>query len=168
MTKSKRWVTGVLALAMTAGLCLGEDVTAAKYYKLEFVVKEVGNGAKVLNSRTYSTMVATGKDSHGEIRAGSKVPYNVAAGQYQSMDLGVSIDLRAIEEVQDRFTFFIVADISSVAEPSSELTRPPAIRQQKWSSSVIVPLKKATLLFSSENLDAKTQMQLEVTATPIP
>jgi len=167
MTKSKRWVTGLLGLAMTAGLCLGEDAKAVKYYKLEFVVKEVGNGTKVLNSRTYSTMVATGKDSHGEIRAGSKVSYNVAAGQYQSMDLGVSIDLRALEEIQDRFTFVIVADVSSVAEPASELTR-PAVRQQKWSSNVIVPLKKATLLFSSENLDSKTQMQLEVTATPIP
>jgi hypothetical protein len=31
-----------------------------------------------------------------------------------------------------------------------------------------VPLKKATLLFSSDNLDAKTQLQVEVTATPIP
>jgi hypothetical protein len=44
----------------------------------------------------------------------------------------------------------------------------PTVRQNVWQSDVVVPLKKPTLLFASENLDAKTQMQVEVTATPIP
>jgi hypothetical protein len=31
-----------------------------------------------------------------------------------------------------------------------------------------VPLKKPTLVFSSDNADAKSQMQIELTATPLP
>jgi hypothetical protein len=31
-----------------------------------------------------------------------------------------------------------------------------------------IPLKKPTVLFSSDNLDSKSQMQVEVTATPVP
>jgi hypothetical protein len=42
------------------------------------------------------------------------------------------------------------------------------IRQNRWNSDVVVPLKKSTLLFSSENVDAKSQMQVEVIASPIP
>jgi hypothetical protein len=160
---SRRWITGVLAFVMAAGTCLCEDPAPVKFYKLEFVVKEVG-GAKVLNTRAYTAVVSTGNRS--EIRAGSKIPYASSTTQYQQADVGVSIDAWAIREVQDRLSFNIVVDISSVAEGGSEMR--PTIRQNRWSSTLIVPLKKPTLLFSSDNMDAKTEMQIEVTATPIP
>jgi hypothetical protein len=43
----------------------------------------------------------------------------------------------------------------------------PTIRQNRWVSTVAVPLKKPTVIFSSDDLTSKRQMQLELTATPI-
>ncbi len=43
----------------------------------------------------------------------------------------------------------------------------PTIRQNRWTSVTIVPLKKPTLLFSSDDPMSKRQMQLELTVTPI-
>jgi hypothetical protein len=91
----------------------------------------------------------------------------VSPTNIQQIDVGVSIDLFRIKEDGDRLSFAIVTEVSSVAEGIAGQTN-PTIRQNKWTSEVIVPLKKATLLFSSDNLDAKTQLQVEVTATPIP
>ncbi len=65
-----------------------------------------------------------------------------------------------------------MADISSIpSEPAVPATASaptqPTVRQNKWDSTVIVPLKKPTVLFSSDDLTSKRQMQLELTATPI-
>jgi hypothetical protein len=160
-----RWITGWLTLAMLSGSCFGEEpAEPAKFYKLEFVVKEVA-GTKVLNSRTYSTMVST--RGANQIRAGSKVPFAISPNETTQIDLGVNIDVNGVKEIQDRLAFQIMAEESSIAEGSTDQKR-PTIRQNRWSSNVIVPLKKPTLLFSSENVDAKTQMEVEVTATLVP
>jgi hypothetical protein len=167
--KKQLIIAGLLALTLAAGTCLAEEPTEpAKFYKLEFVVKESA-GNKVLNSRSYTTMISTGIHSRGEIRAGSKIPYAVSTSNsnWQQIDVGVNVDVRAITEMQDKLAFNIVAEISSVPEGASDQPR-PTIRQNRWSSDVVVPLKKPTLLFSSENIDAKTQMQVEVTVTPVP
>jgi hypothetical protein len=37
----------------------------------------------------------------------------------------------------------------------------------KWNAPVIVPLRKATVIFASDDPSSKRQMQLELTATPI-
>ncbi len=45
------------------------------YYRLEFVIQEVGSDGKPTNSRTYTTTVSTGRmDHYGAIRTGSRVP----------------------------------------------------------------------------------------------
>ena len=160
-----RRMIGLLVLAMMASVCWGEEPSEpAKFYKLEFVVKEVA-GSKVLNSRTYMTMVST--RGSNQIRAGSKVTYAGATNSYQQIDLGVNIDVNGVKEMQDRLAFQIMAEESSIADGSLDQGR-PIIRQNRWNSNVIVPLKKSTLLFSSENVDAKSQMEIEVTATPLP
>ena len=51
-----------------------------KFYKLEFVLKEV-EGAKVLNARSYSMTAATDARGTQSIRAGIRVPYQVGAYQ---------------------------------------------------------------------------------------
>ena len=164
MCLSRRWILGMLALSMAAGSCFGEDPGPAKFYKLELVVKEIGGG-KVLNSRTYTTVAST--SSKSEIRAGSKIPYSDTNTSFQMIDVGVNIDVWAVKEVGDRLSFSIAAEISSVAEGVTDKMR-PTIRQNRWTSTLVVPLKKPTLLFSSDNVDAKTQMQIELTATPLP
>ncbi len=68
-------------------------------------------------------------------------------------------------------SLFVAAEVTSV--PSETAAAAPAtaalhvIRQNRWSSSVIVPLKKPTLIFSSDDPASKRQMQLELTATPL-
>jgi hypothetical protein len=57
-----------------------------------------------------------------------------------------------------------LADISGVADPAST---PPVIRSTRWSADVIVPFRKATMLFSSDDAMSKRQLQMELTATPI-
>jgi len=169
MTTTRRCILGLLALAIAAGACFGEDAAPTKFYKLEFVVKEV-QGNKILNARTYSTVVPSGGHSGQGIRAGSKIPFISKQGattEYQQIDVGVSIDTRDVNEIDDRLSFGIGVEISSLAEGPSAPTDHPVVRQNRWSSTATIPLRRATLLFSSDNVDSKSQMQVEVTATPI-
>jgi hypothetical protein len=42
------------------------------------------------------------------------------------------------------------------------------VRQAKWSSIVLIPIRKGpTVIFSSDDPASKRQLQLEVTATPL-
>lgn len=166
---TRRFILGSLALAIAAGACFGEDAEPTKFYKLEFVVKEV-QGNKVLNARTYSTVVPSGGHIGQNIRAGSKIPFISKQGattEFQQIDVGVSIDTKDVKETDDRLSFGIGVDISSLAEGPSSPSDHPVLRQNRWSSTATIPLRRPTLLFSSDNVDAKSQMQVEVTATPI-
>ena len=162
---SKQWIMGLMALAMAASACLGEEPKQPeKFYKMEFVIKEV-SGSRVVNSRTYTTIVSG--VSKGEIRAGSKIPFRSDREKTELIDVGVNVDVFNLREVQDRLGFNVVAEVSSLAEEGNDSMR-PTIRQNRWNSNVVIPLRKATLIFSSDNVDAKSQMQVEVTASPIP
>jgi hypothetical protein len=171
----RSFIPAVLALTLAAGTCFSEDVEPVKFYKLDFIVKEV-EGTKTLNSRSYSMVAALG-NTHSSIRAGSRVPFasggkkadagTYATAQYQNFDVGVNIDTNGFKEVQSRLTFSITAEISSVAKGDPDIPS-PIVRQNKWSSTVIVPFKKSTVLFSSDNVDSKSQLELEVIATPLP
>jgi hypothetical protein len=61
----------------------------------------------------------------------------------------------------------VVAEVTSTASGEAPSTLPPLIRQNKWNSTVIIPVGKATTLFSSDDLHSKRKLQLEVTATPV-
>ena len=144
-----------------------ESQESQKFYKLEFVVKEV-EGGKVLNARAYSaTAAADAKDTGStSIRASSRIPYQNATG-VQYLDVGVSIDCRNIKEVERGLSLYVSADISSVPSDPVAPTVAPTVRQNRWSSLAVVPPKKPTLIFSSDDPTSKRQMQMELTATPI-
>ena len=165
MYKSMRWLAGLLTTALIAGACFGDEPKLAdKFYKFEIVVQEV-SGSKVLNSRTYTTIApAPGK---GEIRAGSKIPFAVDHDKTELIDVGVNIDVFNIAEIQDKLAFSVIAEVSSLAGAGNDSMR-PTIRQNRWSSRLIIALRKPTVIFSSDNVDAKSQMQVQVTATPVP
>ena len=171
MMQTRRWLIGALALLMVAGTCFAEDAEPAKFYKLEFVVKEV-DGSKVINSRTYRTMIS--RDSQVQIRAGSKVPYVSERGgsngtRYEQIDIGVNIDAKVLKEFTDKLEFLFKLEISSVAkDPDAQSHTNPIIRQNSWSSSAVVPFHKPTVVLASEDADSQTQTQLEVTATVVP
>ena len=73
MPNIRYWQVRFLALALTAGTCFAQNPEPPKFYKLEFVLKEV-EAAKVLNARSYSITVSTDTSQHSSIRTGSKVP----------------------------------------------------------------------------------------------
>lgn len=160
---------------LSAALPLSAQETAAPaaqvhYYHLEFVVKELGDDGKVVNSRTYRTTVST-DDKTSSVRTGTRIPVhtNDKGGDIQYLDVGVNIDCRQVHEIPAGLALQISAEISSLATPNSPSdVSLPIIRQNHWQSATVLPLGKPTIVFSSDNLENKGRMQVEVTATPIP
>lgn len=165
MLKAWNWSAHLVALVLLAGTCLAQNPESIKFYKLDFVLKEVEAG-KVLNARAYSMTMSTKKAAPpGTIRTGSRVPVSNASGSFNYIELGVNIDCHMVEEVGGDLSLVVTADINNT--PQEPASGPPVLRQTKWSSVVVVPMKKATLLFSSDDATSKRQMQLELTATPL-
>ena len=158
--------------AWLAGACFAQEGAKApepKFYHLDFAVKEMDSG-KVVNSRRYSSTTATAGmpgDAGCSIRTGSKVPVPAAGTTGNSVftyiDLGVNIDCRAAKEIDGNLALNVTAEVSSAATSQN----PPVVRQNRWNSSIFVPLGKPVVIFSSDDLTSKGQMQIELTATPI-
>jgi hypothetical protein len=142
-----------------------------RYYHLEFVFKEINDDGRVVNSRTYDTSASTVDGRNSSVRAGTKIPVrtNNKAGdiQIEYIDVGVNIDCGSARETPQGLALQITAEISSLANPSSSGEWPPIVRQNRWSSMTQLPLGKPTVVFSSDNLENKGRMQVEVTATQI-
>lgn len=161
---------GLLAVTIFAGTCLPQTEApkppeTPKGYQLDFVVKELEDG-KVINSRDYSMMVGA-QSGLGSIRAGNKIPVQTKSPpstEFTYLDVGVNIDCHGVMEVQGKLNLVVTADITSVISDSS--TR-PLIRSTKWSGGVVVPFRKSTVLFSSDDTTSKKRIQLELTAAPI-
>jgi hypothetical protein len=147
------------------------DFVGAKFYHLEFVVKEL-EGGKVINSRSYSMSVAKretgGNFTNRSLRTGTKVLIQAEAGKTSYYDVGVSIDCRELELIQNELAMNLSAEISSL-QGGGDGTQGgiPTILQNRWNSEVIVQLGKPTVIFSSDDVTSKRTLQLELTATPI-
>jgi hypothetical protein len=167
--KNTKLAVMLLTLVIGAGSCLAQTETpkqseSSKAYQLDFVLKELEDG-KVVNSRNYSLMI-TAVSGGGSIRSGDKVPVVTKSGaqaEFTYIDVGVNIDCAALQETQGKLTLNVKADISS-AQPES--TR-PIVRSTRWSSNVVLPLKKSTVLFYSDDTSSRRRLQLELTAAPI-
>jgi hypothetical protein len=161
-------------IAMITGICSAQDATKVrndppKFYQLNFVLKEVDEG-RVFNSRTYSMVAATDNSQGGpSIRTGSKVPISSGGSGWNYNDVGVDFDCRFLGEAGKSIFLHVTAESSSLAgaqePPAGNL--PPVIRQNKWSATVVVPVGKPTIIFSSDDLTSKHKLQVELTATPI-
>jgi len=156
--------------AMMAGTCLAQSEKnkeePQKFYRLDFVVKEVAD-AKVVNTRSYSTMISTGAHP-GSIRTGNKVPIQTGPASNYYLDVGVKVDCRSAREVDGQLWLWVTADVSNLApgQPTGGGS-PPLLRQNSWSSDLILPLRKPTVIFSSDDPTSTHKMQVELTATPI-
>jgi|SRR5579862_8114300 len=166
--KTKLTIAGGIMIWM-AGACFAQNDSAraaepSKYFRLDFVVKEV-EGGKTMNARHYATTIVTGTGEASVIRTGSKLPIAVGGQDTQItyIDVGVSIDCRWAKETGGDLALNVTAEISSAGDSS----RQPMVRQNKWSSNVIAPMGKPTVIFSSDDVASKGQMQLELTATPV-
>ncbi len=61
----------------------------------------------------------------------------------------------------------LIAEVSSMAAPNDASIHQPVIRQNKWQASVLIPIGKATVVFTSDSLDSKSSMQVVMTATAL-
>lgn len=158
------WTRTLLITVLAAGIAAGQNDAAkpeSTYFHLDFVVKEVEAG-KTVNARNYSMTVSTKRD-RTSVRSGSKVSLHTSPPTY--VDIGTNIDCWNAEEVDGQLALMVTADVSSTADSSD--IQAQVIRQVKWNSPVIVPLKKPTVIFTLDDPSSKRQMELEVTASPI-
>ena len=149
------------------------------YYHLDLVVKEMGEDGKVVNSRTYSCTVSTARNEHDSVRVGSRVP--IATGsyitsgssmvntQFQYQDVGVNFDVSDVREAGNKLAMDLKAEISGVGSNvhfgGDNGINEPIMRQNRWQSPVLIPIGKPTMVFTSDDIDTKGGMQVEVTAT---
>ena len=158
-------MAGLFTLALMAVTCLAQNSEAPKespkFYRLEFVVKELEAG-KVINSRAYSMTASTGGEV-SSIRTNSRVQLPTT-GQ---VGVGVTIEGRKLKEMRNELSLFVKAEISSIVQESGTSSGSPIIRQNVWESAVIVPIRKPSVVFKADDTATKQQMQLELTAAPI-
>lgn len=127
----------------------------AKFYKLDFVLKEV-DGDRVLNSRAYSMSMST-ESTPSSIRAIAKTA--------EGVDTGVQIDVRNLREMQNQVSLNLMAKVTGVGE--KDAPSHSVVREFQWGSDVLVPIRKATVVYRSESTTSTSQMEVEVTATPL-
>ena len=139
----------------------------AHYYQLSFSVQEVSENGKVSNSRSYATSIVTGPGSFSQIRTGDKVPLKTDdKGNLQYMDVGVNVDCSHATEVNGKLGVQITANVSSTTK-AIDPSAPPLIRQNQWSANVLVPIGKPTIVLSSDDLQDKGKIQVELTVARI-
>jgi hypothetical protein len=186
MGSNARTAVCLLAGMVFTNACFGQEEQSKRaetpqpqprFYKLEFVVKELEKD-KVINSRVYATSLSANTREGASIRAGSRIPVATttsnpsggpASKQYNYYDVGVNIDCRDARELPSgQVTLFLSVDVSNVVgtnETGGDL--PPLVRNTKWSSAIVISVRKTTTVFSSDDPSGNRKMQLDITATPI-
>jgi hypothetical protein len=153
------------------------------FYHLDFVVEDLNAEGKVVNSRSYSTSISTrARGDYVSIRSGSKIPIatgSYSAGgdgkgtspmmntQFQYEDVGANFDVSNAHEVSSQLAFSVTATLSSVAAAVDPNLKEPVIRENKWQASVLIPIGKQIVVFSSDSVDSKGSTRVLVTATAI-
>lgn len=152
-----------------------------RFYRLEFTVRELDND-KVVNARSYATTLSSDLRHKTSIRVGSRVPLptsplpktgtgspSLVSTQYNFYDVGVNIDASEGRDLGNgQYTLNVNADLSSlVVGNESADSIPPVVRRTTWQSPVVVPLRKASLVFSSDDPTGQRKMQLHLTVTPM-
>ena len=167
-------VAPVWVVAQEAGQ--GAAAAPQHYYRLSLVVEDLDGAGKVVNARTFVTTAGTATGYTQEIRTGSRIPIPLGGSgpvetQWQYIDVGVNFDVRDVKESGERLGFRLGADISSLAsQPAGQETaaaKRPVVRQNKWDSTVLIPIGTATVVYSADDLDSKGKMQVEVTAVRV-
>jgi hypothetical protein len=140
---------------------------APHYYHLTFAVLELSEAGKSTNSRTYTTTISTSQNSFEKIRSGTRIPVRTNdKGEITYIDVGVDVDCRNAREVANQLALEITANISTLA-PVDRNDGNPVVRQNGWTASVLVPIGKPTVILSSDNLESKGAMQIQLTAERI-
>ncbi len=170
-------VLALIAVAMLMPLALAQDEKAKpassgeewKYYKLDFLVRELEDG-KTVNTRTYTLM--TKSNDWQQLRVGTRVP--VLQGKMEQInyvDVGLQVDCR-IQGDRNTETPALVtkAEISSFAindQDKQISANAPIIRRVQMNATSPLVLGKPMVISGADELGSKHRFQLEVTATAL-
>jgi hypothetical protein len=174
-------VTRPTILLASLALCAAPLCAAAQdqskspdhFYRLNLAVEQLNDAGQVENTRAFVETIQTNHPAQ-QIRTGTRVPVVSGADdkgntQFTYIDIGVSFDIRQVKEDGDKLAFDLAAEVSRIATPttvqSKGLSGEPVIRQNKWDAAVAIPIGKPTVVFSSDDLDDKGTLRVEVTAT---
>ena len=136
------------------------------YYRLNFVVEELGSDGKPVNSRAYSTSISTEANNVMSIRTDSRVPFSMGPGeQVQFENVDVNFDVRHTHEVDRQLAFDLTAEVNGFAEPTDATIRRPVTRQNRWQTLVLMPVGKPSVVITSDSLDGKGSTRVLITAT---
>src|SRR6202020_2702384 len=114
---------------------------------------------KTVNSRSYFMTVDVAAKQRSEFRTGSQVPFESSPGAWQQIDVGTNFDCSDMKEVPAGLSLSVFAQVKSILEPPSVGgSAHPIICQNNWRSTVILPIKKPTVIFSSDDPASKRQM----------
>ena len=141
-----------------------------QYFRLTFVVREVNENGKVVNSREYVTNAADSLSGlNASIRTGARVPISTGVGtQWQYIDVGVNFDVRQLHVLsQTSIGMKVDADLSSYDSSSEPTKSMPVIHQNKWSGDEQMTLGQPKVIFSSDDLTSKNKVQVELTVTKV-
>ncbi|HZB87679.1 MAG TPA: hypothetical protein VE291_03380 [Terracidiphilus sp.] len=150
---------------------------APDFYHLVLVVQELDADNKPVNSRTYTTTVSTDSRYIGSIRTGSHIPVvtesrtgpvpALPSTTFQYNEAKVNFDFSRVKEFHRQLSLDLSADVISLADGHDTNLHQPIIRENQWHTSILIPIGKATTIFTSDLLDNKGSMQVVVTATPL-
>lgn len=156
-------------LLMAAGAASGQinppPAGPPAFYRLDFALKET-DGGKVVSTRNYQMMVPSDDKAMSSIRSGGRVPVNSnkEGSGFTYIDVGVNIDVKRLTRLPgDELMLDVIAEASGAVDG----TTPPNVRQTRWNSTVLIPLRKSVVLFVSDDPASKRQLQLDVSATPV-
>lgn len=167
------------APAQSANKTAGEP--PVHYYHLNLVVQQLGADGKPINSRSYSTTVTTDRQGSGtnfirnssqvRVESGTYIEDGKTKTSYEFFDIGINFDVRDVREVGHQLSLHIKAEVNGYAPPTesdSTLGTLGVRRHNQWESSVLIPVSKPAVIFSSDSLEGKRVMQVLATATLIP
>lgn len=143
------------------------------FYRLNFVVQELDENGKPLNGRSFTMTIAT--NSSSQIRIGSRIPVLItppggnpeSSAQWQFTEARINFDVHAAHEVRKELAFDMSAELDAIPPVNEPKLQNRVTRHNQWHSIVLIPIGKATPVFTSDTLDSKGSMQIVVTATPL-
>jgi hypothetical protein len=151
-----------------------KPATPSHFYHLKLVLQNLDADGKVVNSRTYSTTISTERGTRDSIRAQTRIPVNTDTQNTKQLtwvDVGSNFDVDRINELDRQLAFHINADITSyvgTAPIGGSTFLEPVTHHNKWESSLLIPIGKPTVIFTSDSFDSKGATQVTATAAPIP
>jgi hypothetical protein len=170
-TRLLHFVAFAVLLAVAPRLAISQETPARtsadsrQYYKLSFVLRETDQG-KVLNQRTFTMNIAADAPQTDKppvwwnLRSGTRVPITDAKTITTYIDVGVNLDVRAVD-VAGGLQLEVTSEISSAGTETAGGA--PPIRQVKVRSAVMAAVGKPTMVFMADDPASQHRFELEVT-----